>query len=67
MQLFSTIKHSQPRIREEEMILLISSYFKCEIAQTIAIQHIKTMEQLSNDLSRIERNTNNNQNSIIQT
>lgn len=64
MKIYSNAKFLDPPIQEEEIIMFLSRHYKPEITETIAIQNIKSIEQLSNYLQRIERNRNCNNTNI---
>ncbi|KAJ8909285.1 hypothetical protein NQ315_015166 [Exocentrus adspersus] len=56
MKLYARAQYLKPAMEESEIVLYLSRHYKPEVAETIAIQNIKKMEQLYNYLGRIERN-----------
>ncbi|WP_253302082.1 SAP domain-containing protein [Wolbachia endosymbiont of Psylliodes chrysocephala] len=56
LMLYSQAQHLEPAIKEEEIVMFLSRHFKPQIAETIAVQNIKSFEQLGKYLMRIERN-----------
>lgn len=67
LNLYSQAHFLEPKIKEEELILFISRHFKPNISEAIAIQDIRTYEQLNNYLSRIERGITHNTNRPINS
>ncbi|KAJ8946979.1 hypothetical protein NQ317_003915 [Molorchus minor] len=63
LRLYAIAKHLTPAMEESDIVLYISRHFKAEVAENLAIHNIKTMDQLSNYLNRIERNMNTTQRS----
>ncbi|CAG9834268.1 unnamed protein product [Diabrotica balteata] len=55
MQLFQTAQYLEPAMREEEIVLYIARQYNHNMAETIALHNIKTMESLTGYLQRIER------------
>jgi hypothetical protein len=60
LRLYSLAQYLTPKINEQDLVLYISRQFKQEIAETIAMHDIKTMEHMYNYLTRVERNMPSN-------
>lgn len=58
LQLQTNAKYLQPRMKEEGIVMFIARHFKPGIAETIALQILQRIQQLSNYLKRMV-NTNN--------
>lgn len=62
MQLYNIAQHLEPRMEEQEIVLYIARHFNDQIAETVAMQDLKTLEQLTTYLIRVERSHRYNQN-----
>ncbi|CAH1103041.1 unnamed protein product [Psylliodes chrysocephalus] len=58
MQIYSQVQYLEPKIPEEQAVILLYRHFKSQVTETVAIQNMKIMEQFNNYLMLIERSTN---------
>ncbi|XP_057654745.1 probable serine/threonine-protein kinase DDB_G0291350 [Diorhabda carinulata] len=60
IQLHAMTQYLEPPIPEEEIVMFIARHFKAELAETIAIQNIRKLDQLSINYNTNTNNRNNN-------
>ncbi|XP_056630852.1 probable inactive serine/threonine-protein kinase scy2 [Diorhabda sublineata] len=59
MQLYNIAQYLEPAMKEEELVLYVGRHFNAEMSETIVLHNIKTMDNMSSYLQRVERSIQN--------